>query len=187
MASLSLMQTSPLPPWPVDQLAALSATALQQAARQRVAQALQRCREVYPMLPAPGVWFDLKGASAGQAHLGRGGLRFNNVLLNDNRSAFFEDVIPHEMAHWLVFHLDNGPRLKPHGREWQAVMRDLFGLAPRVTHRFDIQHAQNRPYHYRCGCQTHQFTARRHTLVLKGRDYRCRNCGQSLVYTTCVR
>lgn len=184
MASLSLMKTSPLPPWPAEQLAALSAQALHSAVQERVHEALGRCREVYPELPAPRVWFDLKGASAGQAHLGKGGLRFNPVLLEGNRSAFFDDVIPHEMAHWLVFHLANGPRLKPHGREWKSVMRDLFGLEPKVTHQFDIKHSQVRPYHYRCHCQSHYFTARRHSLVLKGRRYRCRDCAQTLVYCT---
>lgn len=178
------MKTSPLPPWSPEQLAALPTHALHKAARLRVHEALARCQEVYPELPAPRVWFDLKGASAGQAHLGKGGLRFNPVLLAGNRSAFFDEVIPHEMAHWLVFHLANGPRLKPHGREWQSVMRDLFGLAPKVTHQFDIQQAQSRPYAYRCDCQIHYFTKRRHSLVVKGRRYRCRECDQTLVYCT---
>ncbi|MCL7928463.1 SprT-like domain-containing protein [Halomonas sp. ATCHA] len=152
------------------------------AASTRVKQAWQRCREVHPTLPSPKVWFDLKGASAGQAHLGRGGLRFNPVLLSENRRAFFDQVIPHEMAHWLVFHLQDGPRLKPHGREWQAVMRDLFGLAPDVTHRFDIKRAQRAPYRYACACRQHAFTAQRHTLARGGRQYRCRQCAQTLVY-----
>ncbi|MFC7367051.1 SprT-like domain-containing protein [Vreelandella zhaodongensis] len=177
------MKTQPLPSWSAQTLSVLSRRELIQAAQLRVDEALQRCREVYPTLPAPGVWFDLKGASAGQAHLGRGGLRFNPVLLSDNRQVFFDEVIPHEMAHWLVFHLANGTRLKPHGREWQAVMRDLFGLAPNVTHQLDIQYAQPRPYCYQCGCQTHRFTAKRHSLVVKGRRYRCRHCDQTLVYS----
>ena len=176
------MKSLPLPPWREDRLAALSNSALHQAAITRVTEALERCRQVYPQLPEPGVWFDLKGASAGQAHLGRGGLRFNPVLLSANRQAFFDDVIPHEMAHWLVFHLHGGARLKPHGREWQTVMRDLFGLVPRTTHRFDTKVAQPRPYAYRCGCQTHYFTPRRHSLAAKGRGYRCRHCGKVLVY-----
>ncbi|HAZ98929.1 MAG TPA: metallopeptidase, partial [Halomonas sp.] len=44
---------------------ARSQEALLRAAQERVAQALARCREVHPALPAPKVWFDLKGASAG--------------------------------------------------------------------------------------------------------------------------
>ncbi len=177
------MNTRPLPPWPDHTLITLSPQALRQAAQVRTNEALKRCHDVYPTLPAPRVWFDLKGASAGQAHLGRGGLRFNPILLNDNRQVFFDEVIPHEMAHWLVFHLAGGTRLKPHGREWQAVMRDLFGLVPKVTHQLDIQRAQPRPYRYQCGCQIHRFTARRHSLAINGRRYRCRHCDQTLVYS----
>lgn len=183
----SLTGVSPLPPWPNDELGALSGEALQRAAVERAEQAWERCLEVYPQLPRPGIWFDLKGASAGQAHLGRGGLRFNLILLSENRSAFFDEVIPHEMAHWLVFHLRDGQRLKPHGREWQSVMRNLFGLVPQVTHRFNTQKAQPAPYRYQCGCRTHQLTARRHGLVKKGRGYRCRHCQQMLVYTSCSK
>ncbi|UYO73414.1 SprT-like domain-containing protein [Halomonas qinghailakensis] len=178
------MKTLPLPPWPAEKLAMLSSEALKHAVRERADEALKRCQEVYPTLPAPMLWFDLTGASAGQAHLGRGGLRFNLVLLSNNRQAFFDEVIPHEMAHWLVFHLANGARFKPHGREWQVVMRDLFGLTPKVTHHFDIKEAQSRPYYYQCGCQTHRFTARRHALVAKGSRYRCRHCDQTLVYSS---
>ncbi|MCB8888036.1 SprT-like domain-containing protein [Vreelandella malpeensis] len=174
------MRSSPLPEWPARHLAALTFDALLDAALARVDETLMLAREVHPGLPAPRVWFDLKGAGAGQAHLGRGGLRFNPVLLADNRAAFFDEVIPHEMAHWLVFHLDGGTRLKPHGREWQTVMRELFGLVPRVTHRFDIAQSQRRPYRYRCDCREHLFTAQRHAQGARGRRYRCRQCGQAL-------
>ncbi|HAA46675.1 MAG TPA: metallopeptidase [Halomonas sp.] len=177
------MKTTPLPQWPAAELAAMSDDELHKAAQVRVEQAWQRCLEVSPSLPRPKVWLDLRGAAAGQAHLGRGGLRLNPILLGENRRAFFDEVIPHEMAHWLVFHLKDGPRLKPHGREWKTVMRELFGLAPRVTHRFDIQQAQPTPYGYQCDCQIHRFTARRHALVVSGRHYRCRHCAKTLVYT----
>lgn len=182
MPSLSSNAAVPLLAWPDERLARMDNAALETAARARVTEALERAREVYPGLPAPGVWFDLKGASAGQAHLGRGGLRFNPVLLRENRGIFFAEVIPHELAHWLVFHLQDGPRLKPHGREWQAVMRELFALAPRVTHRLDLSRARPAPYRYRCRCREHYFTPQRHAQRKKGRRYRCRQCAETLVY-----
>lgn len=182
MDSLSLNPPAPLPAWPSDLLIELSQVELEYAATERVMQAWRRCLEVCPALPCPNIWFDLKGASAGQANMRRRGLRFNPVLLAENREAFFEEVIPHEMAHWLVFHLKNGSRMKPHGREWQTVMRQLFGVSPRVTHRFDIGQAQYRPYRYQCGCQQHVFTPQRHAQVNRGRRYCCRNCAQTLVY-----
>lgn len=176
------MTTPVLPPPDTAQLAELDGAPLRHAVEARVEAAWLLCREVYPQLPRPGVWFDLRGAGAGQANLGRGGVRFNPCLLEENRTAFLVEVVPHEVAHWLVFHLENGTRLKPHGREWQTVMRELFGLAPKVTHCFDTRRARPTPYRYRCGCREHGFTSRRHGLVLKGRRYRCRDCAQTLVY-----
>lgn len=182
MTSLASNRRPALPDWADERLDGLDAAELQQAACERVDEAFALAREVHPGLPVPGVWFDLKGASAGQAHLGRGGLRLNPVLLEENRAAFFTDVIPHEMAHWLVFHLANGPRLKPHGHEWKTVMRDLFGLPPRVTHRLDVSRARSAPYCYRCRCGEHYFTPQRHAQRRKGRRYRCRQCADTLVY-----
>lgn len=163
-------------------LDALDRAALQRALMARVEAAWRLCRELHPGLPRPAVWLDLRGKCAGQAHFGRGGLRFNPVLLEENRLAFLVEVVPHEMAHWLVHHLEDGHRARPHGREWQTVMRRLFGVAPRTTHRFDTGRASPAPYRYRCGCREHGFTARRHALARRGRGYRCRHCAETLVY-----
>jgi SprT protein len=172
----------PDPAW----LARLDDTELCQALLARVEAAWQLCRDVHPDLPRPTVWCDLRGKCAGQAHFGRGGLRFNPLLYTDNRRAFLVEVVPHEMAHWLVHHLRDGHLARPHGREWRTVMRRLFGLAPRVTHVFDTARASPAPYRYVCGCREHAFTARRHALACRGRGYRCRHCAQTLVYQSFV-
>ncbi|WP_148253496.1 SprT family zinc-dependent metalloprotease [Aidingimonas lacisalsi] len=165
-----------------DSLAALDDTALQACLRAQVDAAMRVCRDVYPELPEPRVWFDLRGKSAGQAHFGRGGLRFNLTLYRDNRYTFLAEIVPHEVAHWLVHHLDEGPYVRPHGHEWQTVMRDLFGLQPRTTHNFDVSAASPAPYRYRCGCRDHFFTARRHALARRGNRYYCRQCSQELTH-----
>lgn len=176
------MTTSALPDPDPQWLAGLDAEAGRAALRERVEAAFALCREVHPTLPRPGVWLDLRGRSAGQAHFGRGGLRFNPVLFDENRHAFLVEVVPHEMAHWLVHHLQDGHRARPHGHEWRTVMRRLFGLEPRTTHRFDTGRASPAPHRYRCGCREHAFTARRHALARAGRAYRCRHCAETLVY-----
>ncbi|PMR70062.1 SprT family zinc-dependent metalloprotease [Halomonas heilongjiangensis] len=176
------METPVLPHPDPDRLAALDHEALLAALHERVEAAWRLCREVHSGLPRPRVWCDLRGKSAGQAHFGRGGLRFNPVLLAENREAFLVEVVPHEMAHWLVQHLDDGHLARPHGREWQTVMRRLFGLEPRTTHRFDTHRASPAPHRYRCACREHGFTARRHALARRGHRYRCRHCAQTLVY-----
>lgn len=176
------MTTRVLPDIASDWLDGLDTAASQRLLLERCEAAWRLCREVHDSLPRPEVWFDLRGKSAGQAHFGRGGLRFNATLYDENRHPFLVDIVPHEMAHWLVEHLQGGPAMRPHGHEWQTVMRQLFGVSPQVTHRFDTRRASPAPYRYRCGCREHGFTARRHGLVLKGRGYRCRQCAQTLVY-----
>ncbi|WP_104202743.1 SprT-like domain-containing protein [Billgrantia saliphila] len=176
------MKQPALPELSRDWLASLDDAALQRALLDRVEAAWQLCRQYHPDLPRPKVWCDLRGKCAGQAHYGRGGLRFNPVLYRENRHAYLVEVVPHEMAHWLVRHLRDGHRARPHGREWRTVMERLFGLPPRVTHAFDTRRASPMPYRYHCGCQDHYFTARRHALARKGRRYRCLSCAQTLVY-----
>ncbi|WP_246837722.1 SprT-like domain-containing protein [Salinicola sp. MH3R3-1] len=164
-------------------LDALDEAALEGQLRQRAEAAWQLARDVHPDLPRPAIWFDLRGRSAGQAHYQRGGLRFNWTLLRENRQAFMDEIVPHEMAHWLVFHLEEGARARPHGREWQTVMRQLYGLKPTVTHRFDIARASPSPYLYRCRCEVlHRFTGRRHSQAMKGSRYLCRHCRTTLTF-----
>ncbi len=172
----------PCPEW----LASLDDAALKRTLLDRVEAAWQLCRKYHPDLPRPKVWCDLRGKCAGQAHYGRGGLRFNPVLYRENRHAYLVEVVPHEMAHWLVRHLRDGRRARPHGHEWRTVMERLFGLPPRVTHAFDTRRASPMPYRYHCGCQDHYFTARRHALARRGRRYRCLACAQTLVYQSFV-
>ncbi|NIC04688.1 SprT-like domain-containing protein [Billgrantia bachuensis] len=172
----------PSPEW----LASLDEATLHQALLARVEAAWQLCCQYHPDLPRPKVWCDLRGKCAGQAHYGRGGLRFNPVLYAENRHAFLTEVVPHEMAHWLVRHLRDGRQAKPHGHEWRTVMERLFGLEANVTHSFDTRRASPTPYRYHCGCQAHFFTSRRHSLARKGRRYRCLSCAETLVYQSFV-
>lgn len=147
----------------------------------RVHQCLQTARQHYPALPVPGLWFDLRGRSAGQAHYGRGGLRFNMTLYAEQPDAFLHETVPHEMAHWVVHHVFPG-RVRPHGWQWQRIMTEVFGLPPRVTHCFDVTRSSPAPYLYQCRCRIHRFTKRRHLNERRGSRYRCRHCGDLLIY-----
>ncbi|SHE57753.1 SprT protein [Modicisalibacter ilicicola DSM 19980] len=178
------MNSPTLPTPSVSELAALDRSALHARLHQRVEAAWELAQAVYPGLPRPPAWLDLRGKCAGQAHFGRSGLRFNPVLLGENRLAFLVEVVPHEMAHWLVHHLEGGEAMRPHGREWQGVMRGLYGLEPRATHRFDTRTASPAPHRYACACRSHYFSKRRHRLAHAGKHYVCRQCRQRLVWCT---
>ncbi|MGJ8514092.1 Protein SprT [Carnimonas sp. LMG 33810] len=169
-------------------LAELSAAELMAQVERQVSRCLTHARRWFPQLPAPQVWGDLRGKSAGQAHFGRGGVRFNKVLLGEQPRIFINEVVPHEMAHWVV-HYGISSRVAPHGNEWKTLMVAMFGLPPAVTHRFDTSAASPAPYLYGCGCRdqhgqsrVHGFSLRRHNSVAKGRRYFCKGCRQPLYF-----
>lgn len=122
--------------------------------------------------------FKQRGKAAGTAHLYKNELRFNHFMFEQNPDAFLNTVVPHEVAHIIVFQI-YAANAKPHGKEWQAVMKKVFGLLPDRTHTFDVPPLKN-AYSYYCLCQTHEFSQRRHNRVLKGVEYRCKKCGAPL-------
>lgn len=137
-------------------------------------------------LPGIEISFDLKGKAAGQMRM-RGKqihLRFNPVLMEQNYSNFIEVVIGHELAHGVAG-LVYGGRIKPHGREWQALMA-LFGLPAERCHEYDVADSQVRRlqrFRYRCRCREHELTVIRHRRIQKGeQQYFCRACHGELTW-----
>ena len=142
----------------------------------RLQQAEQALQQAWPR---PVLSYTQRGKAAGTAHLHRWEIRLNPVLLVDNLELFLHEVIAHELAHLLVFARHG--RVAPHGRAWQAMMRQVFGLAPRVTHQLDISSLQGPLFAYQCACQEHRLSLRRHYNVQRGQSrYLCRHCGQPL-------
>lgn len=139
-------------------------------------------------LPVPRLRFDIRGRTAGQYRSGRTKaespeLRFNPTLMTQEPKAFLAEVVPHEVAH-LVAYTVYGQRIKPHGLEWQSVMRDVYGLEPRVTHTFDVPDSGRMKHVYVCGCEgrTHRLSSIRHKrIVSHTSQYTCRYCRQFLV------
>lgn len=134
--------------------------------------------------PRPAVSLDLRGQKAGIAYLQENRLRFNATLYQGNREHFLRQTVAHEVAH-LVAHQVFGGSIRPHGQEWQMIMRGVYELPPERCHRYAIDRPARRHYLYRCHCdgQPFPFTAQRHALVLKGRRYFCRRCRATLVYS----
>ncbi|MCK3658515.1 SprT family protein [Pasteurellaceae bacterium Pebbles2] len=127
----------------------------------------------------PVVNYDLRGVKAGVAYLQQNEIKLNRTLLLENSTEFIQQVVPHELAHLLVYQLFG--RVKPHGREWQALMQNVFHLPADTCHQFDVQSVQGKTYAYRCQCQVHQLTQRRHNKILQqSAVYFCRKCQQKL-------
>ncbi|MCR4510348.1 SprT family zinc-dependent metalloprotease [Pseudomonas sp. 32.2.56] len=130
------------------------------------------------------VSFKLRGQKAGVAHLTENKLRFNPQLYRENRDDFLKQTVPHEVAH-LIAHQLFGPKIQPHGEEWQLIMRGVYELPPNRCHSYAVQRRTVSRYIYRCSCAEGEFpfSAQRHALVSKGRRYYCRRCKVTLRYT----
>lgn len=139
-------------------------------------------------LPMPELSLALAGQKAGELciqkitwHRRLYKLRLNQPLFEQHQEYFFQQVIPHEIAHLVVDRL-HLRRTKPHGPEWQMVMRECFGCEPHAYHTLPTTKARihQREYLYHCSCQQHYLTARRHASAQKGGRYICRACRQTL-------
>lgn len=148
-------------------------------------QLLSRAAEHFDIdLACRDIRFDLRGRAAGMVVFPRVGnpyIRYNRLLLEENGEAFLSQTLPHEVAH-LVAYVMHGRSIRPHGREWKAVM-DFFGADAVRCHNFSLDnHALKklRRFAYVCKCRRHQLTSIRHNRILKGQSYLCRRCGEEL-------
>ncbi|MBN6080186.1 SprT family zinc-dependent metalloprotease [Aggregatibacter actinomycetemcomitans] len=123
----------------------------------------------------PQINYELKGSKAGLAYLQENTIKFNRTLLLENTEEFIHQVVLHELAHLVVY--QHYGRVQPHGKEWQFVMTEIFHLPAEVCHQFDLTSVQGKTFAYRCACQTHQLSIRRHNKIQRdGTVYFCRKC-----------
>ncbi len=145
--------------------------------RDKLALANQKLNRAYP---EPALVYQQRGTAAGTAWLESYEIRLNAVLLMENQQAFIDEVVPHELAHLLVW--KHFGRVPPHGKEWKWMMESVLGVPARRTHQFELASVRRNTFPYRCQCQQHQLTVRRHNKILRGEAvYRCVHCGEPLV------
>lgn len=62
-------------------------------------------------------------------------------------------------------------------------MNKIFKLPADTCHQFDIKNVQGKIFEYRCVCQTHFLSIRRHNRIVKEKiEYLCRKCKGKLVF-----
>ncbi|PJG83493.1 SprT family zinc-dependent metalloprotease [Caviibacterium pharyngocola] len=146
-----------------------------QVQRRLAACLLQANQHFNQNFPMPTVSYDLRGVKAGTAYLQKNLIKLNRTLLQENPTEFIRQVVPHELAHLIVYQLFG--RVKPHGVQWQTVMREVFRLPAETYHRFALDNVQGQTFPYACQCQIHQLTARRHQKVQReSAVYFCKKC-----------
>lgn len=144
--------------------------------REKLQRANQHLASDYP---EPKVNYQQRGTSAGSAYLQHWEIRLNPVLLLENQQAFIDEVVPHELAHLLVFRQFG--RVAPHGKEWRWMMENVLLEPASRTHQFAVASVQSKTFPYYCSCQQHSLTLRRHNRIVRGdAEYRCRHCGELL-------
>lgn len=138
-----------------------------------------------PLAPVP-VLFDLGGTSAGMFRAqGRDcWIRFNPWIFAKHFQDNLHFTVPHEVAHYAVHCQRHRRRVRPHGPEWQQVMRGL-GLPPEVTFKLDLSGIpvrRQQRHAYRCACREHEVSTVRHKRMREGRArYLCRYCDAPLL------
>jgi SprT protein len=157
---------------------------------------IKKAREIFNLNDkAVDISFNLKGRAAGMYRVKNAkGLIFSRRLREIRYnpyifSKYFEDniatTVPHEVAHYvtdMIYGLNN---IKPHGKEWKAVMH-AFGADASVTANYDlagIPVKRMSSYTYRCDCREHKLSSIRHNRINKHRcQYYCNYCKQKLYY-----
>jgi len=163
---------------------------LQEKALAAIRRAERRARDFYAIkLPEASIDFSLRGRCAGQAIVERTGstrLRINLKLLSENLDDYLSQTIPHEVSHLVVNWQAQKKRLKPrpHGTEWQAIMRHCFDLEAKRCHSYRTTPARivPRPFLYACSCREHRLTSIMHNKISLSYQALCKACRTPLQF-----
>jgi hypothetical protein len=94
-------------------------------------------------------------ACGGTFHPSTSNYNFNIKLAVVNPDEYYDQVVPHEIAHHIQHLLFPGSlkKLGGHGKEWKGIMKKVFGIAPDRFHSMDTSDVKLAPdlagdYHY---------------------------------------
>lgn len=133
------------------------------------------------------ITFNLKGRAAGMYRVSRHRreIRYNAYIFSKYFDDNFNTTIPHEVAHYITDIIYGLRNIKPHGKEWKAVMRE-FEADASVTASYDLSGIPLKKltqFTYRCACREHQISSVRHNRIINKRGkYFCKTCKHSLQF-----
>jgi SprT protein len=124
------------------------------------------------------------GLNAGLAYNGDLKIVLSEVLFLANQGEFFEEIIPHEVAHIVQYILYPDEQVD-HGVNWKNLMLQL-GLKPNVYHDLDISAVDKKVYRYTCCCSDgrryHQIPEAKHKQLQQGKVLKCGGCSTRVIY-----
>lgn len=134
------------------------------------------------MFQMPSVYFDLKGTNAGVADWVKNVIRFNPIFLAHYQQHFITHTVAHEVAHLVAPRL-YGKHIKPHGKEWQCVMEQVFSCPAERCHQYNLAPVDSQR-RYRCSCSQPVWLGPiQHKRAQQGTRYICKQCQQPLETT----
>lgn len=136
----------------------------------------------------PVVKFDLRGTVGGKADYRNNYILVNQTLCAENFDHYLKQTIGHEVAHLIAHALYPFKRIKPHGMEWQGVMR-AFGLPADRCHQYDVSNARARNVEritYSCNCKTFEMSKTLHNKMALGQKRFCKSCRGQLKLGTSI-
>lgn len=150
----------------------------------------QEARERYNLSwERPTFSFDVKGTTAGKAHLSANRVMINEGLYVRNKEDFINGTLPHEVAHLAAFRAFND---RGHGLGWKRVMRD-FGLEPQRCHSYDVSEVRTKSvkrFYYNCSCgKPMPVSTTIHNRIIErikkggSSGYSCRKCRSPIIYS----
>ena len=154
-----------------------------QATMDYVCQAGKIFKSNFPLI---AIRFDLMGKTAGMYKVRNAEriIRYNPYLFAKYFDENFSTTVPHEVAHYIMDMVYGFNRIRPHGKQWKALMEE-FGANASRTCSFDMEGIPqriHRRFSYKCDCANHEITARRRNQIMRGiKRYFCRKCGSLLV------
>lgn len=141
----------------------------------------------YPNIDMPEVKFNPRlRTTAGRAWA-------RKIEINQNLGTMvglegMKQTLAHEFAHCVQRQQEEKHfvRTKPHGIEWQRIMRAL-GFEHDRTHKLfdeykiEAPRSRQRRWEWKCSCMTHQIATVTHNRMMRGEQQRkCINCGTIL-------
>ena len=153
--------------------------------RYYIERATQLYGRVFAEIP---VSFALTGRAAGMYHVQRNKryIRYNPYIFAKYFDDNLHNTVPHEVAHYVADVLHGIKNIRPHGREWKAIMRE-FGVEAKIRCDYsleDIPQRRHRLFTYQCQCREYQVTTRRHNMICRGeRYYKCPACHTRLDFS----
>lgn len=157
--------------------------------RARAMYQLELEKKGYDRLPPISIDFNKRGNAAASVIIDRNGngkptaitVSYNPYFFDKDPNTFYYETIPHEIAHVIVAVLYDD--VKPHGMEWQGVMK-RFGIKPKEFTDTVVDNVPDKKRHlymYKCiGCGHKRVLGEREHKQAERKGITCENCGEPM-------